>query len=151
LRKENRMLQGSRIVLSFGLAASLAAAASPAAMSQSVSQPMAQAADGRFGNPTRFMPATGEGLYADICQGCHMPGGVGAVGAGAYPALARNPKLASAGYSLALVINGRNGMPGFGGLLTDQQVAAVVNYVRTHFGNQFAAEVTAADAKGARP
>jgi mono/diheme cytochrome c family protein len=147
LLEENRMLQSPRIVLSFWLAASLAAAAIPAALSQS----LAQSPDGRFGNPTRFMAATGEGLYADICQGCHMPGGVGAVGAGAYPALARNPKLASAGYSVALVINGRNGMPGFGGLLTDQQVAAVVNYVRTHFGNQFADEVTAADAKGARP
>jgi hypothetical protein len=30
-------------------------------------------------------------------------------------------------------------------------VAAVVNYVRTHFGNQFAEEATAADAKAARP
>jgi mono/diheme cytochrome c family protein len=133
----------TRPALSLTLAASLAAAAVPAVM--------AQPTDGRFGNPARFMPATGEGLYADVCQGCHMPGGVGAVGAGAYPALARNPKLASAGYSLALIVNGRNGMPGFGGLLTDQQVAAVVNYVRTHFGNQFADEVTAADAKAARP
>ena len=50
-----------------------------------------------------------------------------------------------------VVINGRNAMPAFGDLLTDQQVAAVVNYVRTHFGNQFADEVTAADAKAARP
>ena len=75
---------------------------------------MAQSADARFANPARFMAATGEALYADICQGCHMPGGVGAVGAGAYPALARNPKLASPGYPLTLVVNGRNGMPPFG-------------------------------------
>src|SRR5260221_9863729 len=111
-------------------------------MSSALAQP-----DERFGNPLRFMPQSGEALYADICQGCHMPEGVGAVGAGAYPALARNPKLASAGYPLTLVVNGRNGMPAFGALLTDQQVAAVVNYVRTHFGNQFADDVTAADAK----
>jgi mono/diheme cytochrome c family protein len=97
------------------------------------------------------MAPTGEGLYADLCQGCHMPGGVGAVGAGAYPALAQNPNLTEAGYPLALVVNGRNGMPPFGELLTDQQVAAVVNYVRTHFGNAFADEVTAADAQAARP
>ena len=107
--------------------------------------------DLRFANPTRFMTQTGEAIYADVCQGCHMPGGVGAVGGGAYPALARNPKLAAAGYPLALVVRGRNGMPPFGDLLTDSQVAAVVNYVRTHFGNQFADEVTAADAKAARP
>ena len=56
---------------------------------------MAQSADLRFGNPVRFMPQSGEALYADICQGCHMQGGLGAVGAGAYPALAKNPKLAS--------------------------------------------------------
>jgi mono/diheme cytochrome c family protein len=112
---------------------------------------VAQSPDARFANPARFMAATGEGLYADICQGCHMPDGVGAAGAGTYPALAGNPKLAAAGYPLALVIRGRNGMPPFGDLLTDSQVAAVVNYVRTHFGNQFADEVTAADAKAARP
>jgi mono/diheme cytochrome c family protein len=110
-----------------------------------------QSPDARFANPARFMPATGEGLYADVCQGCHMPDGAGAIGAGAYPALAGDPKLAAAGYPLALVVRGRNGMPPFGDLLTDAQVAAVVNYVRTHFGNHFADEVTAADAKAARP
>jgi mono/diheme cytochrome c family protein len=73
------------------------------------------------------------------------------VGAGAYPALARNPRLASAGYPLLLVIKGRNGMPPLGDLLTDAQVAAVINYVRSHFGNAFADEVTAADARAARP
>jgi len=104
----------------------------------------------RFGNPVRFMPQSGEALYADICQGCHMAGGMGAVGAGAYPALARNPKLATTGYPLFLVIRGRKGMPPFGNLLTDQQVAAVVNYIRTHFGNDFPDAVSAADATAAR-
>jgi mono/diheme cytochrome c family protein len=130
----------SRLHAAFALSASLIVA--PA---------VGQSPDARFANPARFMPATGEGLYADVCQGCHMPDGVGAIGAGAYPALGRDPKLAAAGYPLALVIRGRNGMPPFGDLLTDSQVAAVVNYVRTHFGNQFADEVTAADAKAARP
>ena len=136
------MRRDFRIAAALALVASLGAAARPA---------VAQSPDARFANPARFMAATGEGLYADICQGCHMPEGVGAVGAGAYPALARNPKLAAAGYPLALVVRGRNGMPPFGDLLTDAQVAAVVNYVRTHFGNHFADEVTAADAKAARP
>ena len=31
---------------------------------------------------------TGEALFKGICQGCHMPNAQGAVGAGAYPALA---------------------------------------------------------------
>ena len=41
-------------------------------------------------------------------------------------------------------------MPPFGNMLTDEQIAAVVNYVRTHFGNDFPDAVTAADAKAAR-
>jgi mono/diheme cytochrome c family protein len=106
--------------------------------------------DLRFANPTRFMTQTGEALYADICQGCHMPGGEGATGAGTYPALAKNPKLASPAYPLTMVINGNKGMPPFGAFLTDEQAAAVVNYVRTHFGNAYADAATAADAKAAR-
>jgi mono/diheme cytochrome c family protein len=113
------------------------------------SSALAQAVE-RFANPARFAPQSGEALYADVCQGCHMPGGVGAVGAGAYPALARNPKLAVGGYPLVMVINGRKGMPPFGKLLSDDQVAAVVNYIRTHFGNEFQDAVSAADAKAAR-
>ena len=42
-------------------------------------------------------------------------------------------------------------MPGFGWALSDDQVAAVVNYVRSHFGNAYTDEVTAADVKAARP
>ena len=34
--------------------------------------------------------------------------------------------------------------------MSDEQVAAVVNYVRTHFGNNYQDVVTAADAKAAR-
>ena len=110
----------------------------------------AQVPEGRFGNPGRFVPQSGEGLYADLCQACHLPGGAGAVGAAAYPPLAAEPKLPSAGFALTMVIRGQKGMPPFGALLTDQQVAAVVNYVRSHFGNGFADEVTAADAQAAR-
>jgi mono/diheme cytochrome c family protein len=131
----------ARTALALALAAFLPARAIPA---------VAQAADARFSNPTRFMPSTGEGVYAGLCQGCHMPGGVGAIGAGAYPALARNPNLADPGYPLTMVVNGRAGMPPFGELLSDQQVAAVVNYVRSHFGNGFSGEVTPADAQAVR-
>jgi mono/diheme cytochrome c family protein len=128
--------------LSLALAAAFSGAAiSCAAMSSARAQPA---------NPLRFMPESGEALYADICQGCHMPEGVGAVGAGAYPALAGNPKLEAAGYPVSLVLHGRKGMPPFGKLLTDEQVAAVVNYIRTHFGNDFTDAVSPADAKAAR-
>ncbi len=110
----------------------------------------AQSSDVRFGSPTRITASTGEGIYADLCQGCHMAGGVGASGAGAYPALAQNPKLVSADYVLAMVIHGRKAMPPLGGLLNDEQVAAVSNFVRSHFGNAYPGDVTAEAVKAAR-
>ncbi len=85
---------------------------------------------------------TGEALYQHVCQGCHMPGGVGAVGAGRYPALANNKRLAAFGYPVAMVLRGNGGMPWFNGTLDDAQIAAVVNYVRTHFGNAYTDAVT---------
>ena len=71
----------------------------------------------------------------------------GAVGAGMYPALAKNPKLEVAGYPVSVVVNGQKAMPAFGGMFTDQQIADVVNYVRTHFGNNYKDKVTPADVK----
>jgi mono/diheme cytochrome c family protein len=58
--------------------------------------------------------------------------------------------LAQAGYPAALVINGQGAMPPFGRLLSDEQVVAVVNYVRTHFGNKYDDPLTAADVKALR-
>ena len=48
-----------------------------------------------------------------------------------------NQKLASATYPALVVLKGRHGMPAFGDYLSDEQVAEVVNYVRSHFGNQY--------------
>ena len=87
---------------------------------------------------------TGDALYQHVCQGCHMPGAVGAVGAGRIPALADNKRLAAPGYPVAMVLRGNGGMPWFNGVLNDDQIAAVVNYVRTHFGNDYKDAVTAA-------
>ena len=98
-----------------------------------------------------FVHRDGETLYRSICQGCHMPDARGAQGAGMYPALAGNPKLASGAYPVAIVLNGRHGMPAFGDSLTDEQIAAVVAYVRTHFGNAYADRVTAEDVRRMRP
>lgn len=100
--------------------------------------------------PTRFPQTSGEALYRAICQGCHMPDGQGAAGAGRYPALAKNETLAAPGYAVQLVVYGRKGMPGFGGFLSDAQVAAVVNYVRSHFGNNYTDKVSARDVKAIR-
>ena len=79
-----------------------------------------------------------------------MPDGKGAIGAGTYPALADDKNLEASGYPVTVVVNGQRGMPPVGEMMNDDQVAAVVNYVRTHFGNHYQDAVTAADVKAVR-
>ena len=96
----------------------------------------------------------GETIFHSICQGCHMPDAKGATGAGTYPALTGNPRLVSPQYMAAVILNGRHDMPSFGKLggaerfnetqLSDEQVAEVINYIRTHFGNHYTDTITAA-------
>jgi mono/diheme cytochrome c family protein len=106
--------------------------------------------DRTFSSGYRFVEMTGEELFANVCQGCHMPDAAGAIGAGSYPSLVGNRNLETSGYPVYLVVNGRRGMPGFGDMMTDGQIAAVVNYVRTHFGNDYQDVVTARDVRDAR-
>ena len=97
-----------------------------------------------------FAMQGGEAVYRGVCQGCHMADARGASGAGTYPALAANPKLAEPGYVLSMVMNGHRGMPPFRGHFTNAQVADVVNFVRSHFGNHYKGKVTEADVQGLR-
>jgi mono/diheme cytochrome c family protein len=99
----------------------------------------------------RFTETTGEDLFTSVCQGCHMPDGNGAAGAGTYPSLARDKNLEAKGYPVTIVVRGQRAMPPVGDLMSDDQVAAVVNYIRTHFGNQYQDAVSAEDVKTARP
>ena len=138
------MISGFRSALRRGIftAALAVAAANAAALAQS---------SGPFSSsPFRITHQDGEAIYRTICAGCHMPEGQGAAGAGAYPALTRNVRLAAAGYPLLLVVNGRKAMPDFGRVLDDNQVAAVVNYIRANFGNAYTDRVSADDVKAAR-
>jgi len=48
------------------------------------------------------------------------------------------------------VLRGNKAMPAFGRMLTDAQVAEVVGFISTHFGNAYADEPTAADVAAAR-
>ena len=109
-------------------------------------------------SPDAFKNASGEEIYRHVCQACHMADGRGAQGAGTYPALAGNRKLQSAQFTAMTVFFGRRNMPHFGpqpGLgefeafvvlqLDDGQIARVVNYVRSHFGNHYTDELTAED------
>lgn len=103
-----------------------------------------------FSSGYKFVEMSGEELFGNVCQGCHMQGAVGATGAGSYPSLAGNRNLEASGYPIYLVVNGRRGMPGFGDMMSDDQIAAVVNYLRTHFGNNYEDRVTAKDVTAAR-
>lgn len=97
-----------------------------------------------------FAMQGGEAVYRGVCQGCHMADAKGAAGAGSYPALAGNVKLASSGYVLTMVMNGHKAMPPFRGHFSDQQIADVVNYIRSHFGNRFKDAVKPADVQAMR-
>ena len=108
-------------------------------------------AQGQGGGRGRgFTEQGGEALYKNICQGCHMPNAQGGVGAGMYPALASNAKLETAGYPVSVVTHGQKAMPAFGTLLNDQQIADVVNYVRTSYGNKYKDKVKPEDVKAQR-
>jgi mono/diheme cytochrome c family protein len=114
----------------------------------------ARADDSSFAVVASMSNVSGEDIYNRICQGCHMGHGEGAVGAGHYPKLAGDPTLASWRYVALTVIQGRNNMPAFSAPLqlqwdgptlhlSDAQVADIVNYVRSHFGNKYLERVTA--------
>jgi len=149
--------------LHLSLAACLAAVAmTAAARAQSAgeaSSAMAMApqttkpgdADGAFVTGSKFSEPDGQKMYSRVCAACHMPDAKGvATGAGFYPALAGNKKLAASGYPVYVITHGLNGMPPLGKSMTDQQVADVVNYVRSNFGNRYKDKVKPEDVKAAR-
>ena len=107
--------------------------------------------------------ARGSALYADRCAGCHGAHGEGGSdGKGvAYVALAGNRKvlLESPANLVHVILNGGFppttagnprpfGMPPFGQVLKDAEVAAIASYVRNAWGNA-APEVTEVDVLGA--
>ncbi|GBQ91932.1 cytochrome c precursor [Acetobacter nitrogenifigens DSM 23921 = NBRC 105050] len=85
---------------------------------------------------------SGAEIYRHVCQACHMADGKGGTGSATVPALYANLHLASLPWTLITVLNGRGGMPWFNGQLTPGEIASVVNYVRTNFGNQYRDKAT---------
>lgn len=76
----------------------------------------------------------GQQVYSANCSSCHQPGGTGAAN---FPALQGNDFVTGDPIQvIQVVLNGRNAMPGFGGVLSDQEVAAVVSHIRTSWGNE---------------
>ena len=96
---------------------------------------------------TTAKPVTGERVYFQVCQGCHMADAKGGVGAGRIPALAKNSNLEDPSYPVSMIVQGRGAMPPLTDLLNPAQIAAVATYVRTHFGNNYKKPVKEADVK----
>ena len=82
-------------------------------------------------------------LYEDNCSACHQVSGKGIKGA--FPALTASPLVNGPSAPLVtIVLNGRAGMPAFKDDISDADLAAIMTYVRTSWGNK-AAAVTSAD------
>ncbi|AAZ19004.1 probable cytochrome c family protein [Psychrobacter arcticus 273-4] len=97
--------------------------------------------EGSAKNKHGFMTTNGKKLYNDSCAGCHMQDGKGAQGAGYYPPLTNNSKMQSKYYIISVVINGLRGMPSFHSMMSDEQIAAVTQYVHSDL-NTFTDTVT---------
>jgi mono/diheme cytochrome c family protein len=120
------------------------------------------APDGQAASMAELQPVLNKGaiLYKNQCAECHQSKGEGA--AGIYPALAGNRHVleGSPVNALRLVLAGGfapvtsgnprpYGMPPFSPKLNDEEVAAVLTYVRNSWGNQ-ASPVTAAQVNALR-
>ncbi len=77
----------------------------------------------------------GKTVFADNCAMCHGPEGQGT---GNAPALDGNIFVESRGGVISQVLSGAedHGMPPFADVLSDDEIAAVVTYIRTSWGNR---------------
>ena len=76
----------------------------------------------------------GAKVYAANCSACHQPNGKGA---GAFPALdgskvVNGPKEGH----YQIMLNGKNAMPKWAGVISDGDIAAVITYTRNSWGNK---------------
>ena len=114
-------------------------------IASAVSGAFADSAGATFSQGNNFTEQTGEALYANVCQACHMDQGQGAIGAGRYPALAKDENLEAGRLSRDPRAAWPERHAAVGQMMSDEQVAAVVNYVRTNFGNNYTDAVTTQD------
>jgi mono/diheme cytochrome c family protein len=104
----------------------------------------------------------GKAIFAARCSSCHATTGLGN---GPYPPLAGNPDLSAADTAglIGTLLNGRSGpitingksysgaMPAWKGTLSDAEIAAVLSYVRSAWGNKGAAVSSDQVAAAANP
>lgn len=93
----------------------------------------------------------GEEVYLKNCAACHQASGAGMPPT--FPALAGSKiatDKAQIPEHIGRVVKGKNAMPGFGAMLSDLEIAAVVTYERNAFGNKTGDAVQPKDVKAAR-
>ena len=79
----------------------------------------------------------GQVVYEESCVRCHQAGGRGVEGV--FPSLRQNELVQGPPEALLIVVlEGRGAMPGFGENLSDTQIAAVLTYLRSRWGNDAA-------------
>ena len=156
-----RTLASKRLPRAALLLATLVALAMPLSAADNAADPKAPAKPAV--EDTGMMGTNdGEKIYQQICAGCHMRDGRGAVGACRYPSFADNAAMSSSRYIAITMLNGRRNMPAFAPprrnefyfppvWLNDVQVANVVNYIRTNFGNNYPDPITAEEVRALRP
>jgi mono/diheme cytochrome c family protein len=106
-----------------------------------------RAQDSPGGETSFAISSDGAKVYEEICQACHMADARGGGGAGAtIPSLADNPRLADKDYAISILVRGKGGMPWFTDMLTEEQIAAVLNHVRNRF-NGYPDPVTAEEVR----
>lgn len=126
--------------------------ASPAA--SAAASPAASATAGTMAAAGGASAAAGEKVYTTNCSSCHQANGKGQPGV--FPPLAGNPVVTGAATEvIGIVKNGKSGpitvagtkyngqMPAWKGTLSDSDIASVVTYIRSAWGNK-AGAVTAA-------
>ena len=80
-------------------------------------------------------PADGKTLFAKNCAACHQANGRGIPGA--FPALVASPVAIGPADAVAeVLLKGRGGMPDFSTSLDDTDIAAVLTYARSSWGNR---------------
>jgi cytochrome c6 len=93
-------------------------------------------------------PVDGKAIFTKNCAACHQATGKGIQGA--FPPLAGSAFVQGAPADVGTVLlKGRGGMPDFSASLEDEQIAAVLSYVRSSWGNK-ATPISEADISALR-
>jgi cytochrome c len=85
--------------------------------------------------PHPLEPIRGWELYSRHCAECHRFFGEGITGS--VPGLDANPLVTgNSGPLLEIVIHGTRGMPAFGDVLSDEEIGAILTFIRTAWTNR---------------